>query len=309
MTETALSPDLVAQSEAVLQKHARSFSWAAPFLRPDARADAAVVYAFCRLADDTVDEAPSEEVARVGVERLTDELEGRADPRPLVRAYLDVAQRRGIDASAAPELLEGMRSDLDEVRVDDDDELLDYCYRAAGTVGLMMAGILAATSREALPHAIHLGVGMQLTNICRDVKEDAERGRVYLPAARLRALGVETDDIVRGEFDADAVYAVVRDLLALAERYYRSADAGLSYLPRRARLCVLVAGRIYRAIGRKVLRRGVSALSSRTRVGPMGKLGWLLVATAQWVARLPRKRSVPYADQSIRWWFRSAPAR
>ena len=175
-------PDSVLQaSRAVFAAKARTFHWSARLLPADRRDDAAVVYAFCRLVDDTADEAPTAAVAAAALDRLAAELEGRAEPRPLVAAFLDTAARRGLPLDAARELLAGVRSDLGVVRIADDDALLVYCYRVASTVGLLMCGVLGVRERDALPFAVDLGVAMQLTNICRDVAEDAGRGRVYLP--------------------------------------------------------------------------------------------------------------------------------
>lgn len=282
---------VVRSSEAVLRKHARSFRWAAPFLARSEREDAAVTYAFCREVDDLADEARDADEARRALTDVLEELAGERAPRVLVAAYLEVAARRGIDPTAAGDLVVGVRGDCDEVRVADDAELSRYCYRVAGTVGLMMAGILNARDPRAREHAMHLGMGMQLSNICRDVLEDARLGRVYLPADRLLARGVTTSSLLSLDFDRTAVFAVVSDLLAMAEAYYASAEQGMRYLPPRARLAVYVAARLYRAIGRAILRRGSSALEARVVVPPLEKVAWCLHAGLSFagVARLGSK--------------------
>ncbi|MEY3014719.1 MAG: hypothetical protein RIT45_3454 [Pseudomonadota bacterium] len=252
---------LVAHAHAILDRHGRSFALAGRLLPAKARDDAAVVYAFCRLVDDTADEAPSEAVARRELDVLQAELLGEAPRRPLVRAYLDVCARTGIPAEAGAELLRGVRGDLDPVQLADDRALLRYAYRVAGTVGLMMCGVLGVRDPAARAQAIDLGVAMQLTNICRDVREDGGRGRVYLPAERLRAAGVEPDQLLacvdRAPEEAirAATATVVHDLLALAERYYASARTGVPAIPLRARLAIGAAARIYRAIGTRLARR------------------------------------------------------
>lgn len=270
MTE---STDIVLYSRDVLSTHARSFRWASKFLPAEGRDDAAVVYAFCRLVDDTADEADSEERALVELNILEEEVTGERDARPIVTAFLDVAARRDMDVRSAVELIAGVRSDLGEVLVADDAELLRYCYRVAGTVGLMMCSILGVSDREAYPHAIDLGVAMQITNICRDVLEDAGRGRVYVPEDRLRAVGVTHQDILDGTADRAAVATVVVDLLQLAESYYESADLGMRYIPTRSRLAIVVAGRLYRGIGIKLWRqKSGDALQGRTWVAWPGKV-------------------------------------
>lgn len=272
------STDMVVASRNVLATNSRSFSWASWFLPADRRDDAAVVYALCRLIDDEADECDSAEKARVQLDLLRQELRGERDPRPLVAAFLDVAERRNLDVLYALELIAGVESDLGKVRLRSDRDLLRYCYRVAGTVGLMMCAVLGVDERAALPHAIDLGVGMQLTNICRDVLEDAERGRVYLPAKRLTRAGVDPDDLLAGTADRDKVAKVVRDLLALADRYYRSADRGMSYIPAKSRLAIVVASRVYRSIGVKLRANGCDALAGRTIVSGMGKLWWVMMA-------------------------------
>src|SRR5690606_4571262 len=137
---------------------------------------------------------------------------------------------------------------------------------------------------RALAHAVDLGIAMQLTNICRDVAEDASRGRVYLPRCRLEAAGTSPEEIVSGRAAPAKVAAVVRDLLDLADAYYESADAGMRFIPDRARLAILVASRIYRAIGWRLRRRGGDALAGRTVVPAHEKAAWVFVAFAAWLA-------------------------
>jgi phytoene synthase len=273
----------VHDARAVLARHARSFRFAGLFLPADRLDTAAVVYAFCRAVDDAVDEAPSLEAAQAEAGALRDELDGRAVPRPAVAAFLAVARREGIDVRYAAELVQGVASDaVARLAVTDDDELLRYCYRVAGTVGGLMCGVLGVRDARAVPHAVDLGIGMQLTNICRDVLEDAWRGRAYLPATRLREAGLDADryvdDVARGTAAAPKTAQVVRALLALADRYYASAEAGMRFIPWRSRLAILVASRVYRAIGTKLLRRGADPLPGRVATSLPEKLLCALAA-------------------------------
>jgi phytoene synthase len=281
-----VSDALLAQSHDVLRTRARSFRWGQAFLAPDQADDAAIVYALCRLVDDTADEADDDEIARRDMTALQRELRAQAPARPIVSAYLAVAQRCGIHEAAAHHLCDGCMADLDTVRVANDEELIQYSYRVAGTVGLMMCGVLGVDDARALPHAVDLGIAMQITNICRDVAEDASNGRCYLPADRLAAVGVTQDDVIAGTANPATVFAVIEDLLRLAERYYASADVGMHWIPVRARLAILVAARLYRAIGLRILRRGQAAVRSRTIVGPLAKIGWVGAATAAWASTL-----------------------
>lgn len=289
--------EVVAISRQVLAHHARTFRMASLLLSREQRDEAAVVYAFCRLVDDTVDEAPDLDQARRGLAQLEAELEQQRSPRPLIRAFLDICQRRQIPMEAAQELIRGVATDLGPVRVADDAELWRYCYRVAGTVGLMMCGVIGVTDPLATAHAIDLGVGMQLTNICRDVQEDAGRDRVYLPATRLAAEGVEQDTLQQLDAPGDKVARVVAALLDEADRHYSSGEDGMRFIPTRPRLAIASAARMYRAIGWKLRARGCDVYAGRTVVGTPAKLRWLGSAAlfALWT---PLTRS-PHHDLSL----------
>jgi phytoene synthase len=270
----------------VLAAGSKSFSFAARFLPPADRADAAVVYTFCRVADDAADEAESPDAGRAAVDALSDAIRGRRPAGPVVSAFLRVADRRGIDLRHAEELLAGVASDLGEVDIADDGALVRYGYRVAGTVGLLMCPIIGVTNPEAYPFAVDLGVGMQLTNICRDVAEDAARGRVYLPRARLERVGLEPRDLVSGDLGRDpagrrALARVVSEVISLADLYYASGDRGLAYIPLRPRIAILVASRVYRAIGRKLVADGCDALAGRVVISRSGKVGRAALALAR----------------------------
>jgi phytoene synthase len=272
-------------AEETLAAHSKSFHFASRFLPPANRADAALLYTFCRAVDDAADERESEAEAVAELARIEAELDGHADRRPLIAAFVAMAERRGLDLRHAKELITGVRTDLGTVLVEDDAELHRYCYRVAGVVGLMMSPLLGVTRAEAAPHAIDLGIGMQLTNICRDVAEDARMGRVYLPRNRLEAAGVSPEMLLAGHgVDRAAVARVVRELLDMAESYYSSGDAGMRYIPLRPRSAILVASRVYRAIGRRLARAGYDALEGRTVVSKAGKIVAAIGALASLVA-------------------------
>jgi len=276
----------VRSSHEVMARHARSFRVASWFLAPEVRDDAAVLYAFCRAVDDAADEAPSLEVALRDLDALERGLEdrkgGEGEGPAVSRMVRELVARRGLPRLAAVELVEGARSDLGTVRIADDQALLRYAYLVAGTVGLMMCALLGARDERARGRAIDLGIAMQLTNICRDVKEDAEIGRVYLPARRLARAGTTQDDVLAGVAPPEAVARVVAELLELADGYYASADVGVRDLPARSRLAVLVASRIYREIGVQLRARGCDPLQGRVVVSPLRKLGCACAATVAW---------------------------
>jgi len=250
--------------QAVLERHARSFRIAARLLGKREAEEAALCYAFCRLADDLVDNAPSLAQGEQAIAQLKAELIGDRVARPLVASWRALAVRRNIPLSVGIELVDAIASDTKQVRIQDDSQLFDYAYGVAGTVGRMMCGILGARGEQAELAAVALGKGMQLTNIARDVGEDADRDRVYLPANRLLAAGVDPDAVANRTADATRTFRVVQELIALAEGQYQLALTGFSALPFRSRLAVAVAAGLYRAIGLEVARRGTAALRSRT---------------------------------------------
>lgn len=278
MSATALD------ARAVLASRARTFDLASAFLPRSTRDDAAVVYTFCRAVDDAADEDRD----RVAVSAIRDELLGGRAPRPVVGAFLEVAGRRGLPLSAALELVDGCASDLGRVRIADEAALFRYAYRVAGTVGLLMAPLLEGRGDAARRHAIDLGVAMQLTNIARDVAEDAALDRVYLPATWLREQGLHPDDVLLGSGDRAALAAVVRRLVDRAEVAYRSGEEGLACLPVRTRIAIGVAARVYRAIGHAVVRRGAAALEERT-VLSLAERAWHAVAGALLAVRAVRR--------------------
>ena len=267
---------VIDHSRQVMNQHARTFSLAARLFPQHTRDDVAVTYAFCRLVDDTVDDAPDPNLAASELRKIQDEFRGDRAPRPLLRVFRALCERHDIPRGAVHELTVGVGSDVGLIRFEDDRDLLRYAYRVAGTVGLIMARLIGATDPLAMPHAVDLGVGMQITNICRDVLEDAQRNRVYLPAKRLRAHGVDPEELIAGTAQREAVARVVSDLLILGDRYYASGNAGLHYIPRVPRAAVASAARMYRGIGVKIERGGYDVLSGRTVVGASGKLKWFM---------------------------------
>jgi 15-cis-phytoene synthase len=273
-----MTPELAADFAAcreVIRVHSRSFSAASRLLPRDVRDAAVATYAFCRGADDDVDTASGPEEARARHratrERLAKLYDGDAMPTPVARAFQWVVRRHGIPREEPEALLDGMEQDLGEVRIADDEALLLYCYRAAGVVGRMMSRIMGRCDPTALRRAVDLGIAMQLTNVCRDVGEDARRDRIYLPLAWLRDAGADVADVLAAR-PAPAVSAVTLRVLALADRYYESGIGGIGLLPARCRPAILAAALVYREIGREVERRGGDGVSARAVVSSRRRL-------------------------------------
>ena len=262
----------VALSRAVLAQNSKSFALAARLLPPGVADDAAVVYAFCRRADDCIDLArPS--VRPLALAMLRAEVasvwSGAAQDLPQLAALQEVAQRRAIPRDYFDELLDGMEMDVQGASYSSLADLLLYCHRVAGTVGLVMCHVMGVRDPRALKRAAHLGIAMQLTNICRDVAEDWENARVYLPRALIG------DAVAAGPFPAalrERARSSVRALLDEAERYYSSADVGLALLGWRCALAVRTARFVYAAIGRRLEAQGCDVLAGRAVVPLWRKL-------------------------------------
>jgi phytoene synthase len=270
---------IVAHSEASMEKGSSSFRAAARLFGQELREDVWQLYAWCRHCDDQIDgqdhggasEALTPEVRRERLAILRREtraaLAGEAVTDPAFVAFQRVALKHDLPEQWPLELLDGFAMDVDGVTYETGEETLAYCWGVAGVVGVMMATIMGARDPAVLERAQDLGLAFQLTNICRDVREDAENGRVYLPAAALRAAGVAPTAEALGDPESHAqAYEVVRAQLALAESYYSSARVGIRDLPFRGALAVAAARDVYREIGRRILRAGPQALGSRMSV-------------------------------------------
>jgi phytoene synthase len=254
-----------------LAHHSKSFALAGKLLPADCRDDAAVVYAWCRRCDDAIDLAGKAQRAGA-LAKMQRELDylfaGRAQSDPTLAAFQEVVQRRCIPERYPRELLEGMRMDVEGTRYATLDELLVYCFRVAGTVGLMMCHVMGVGDPRALRRAAHLGIAMQLTNICRDVAEDWDDGRLYLPRELLHGVPVEVDL-------ADAAVArAVKSLLERADGFYQSGDEGLAALRFRCAVAIRAARLIYSDIGRVIARRRFDVTAGRAFVS-LGRKVWL----------------------------------
>lgn len=269
-----------AQANEVLATRGRSFYWARHLLSARHAARATRLYRFCRHIDDLADETACKVQAYEALDSLRADILSQHSSNPVILDALALMQECAIDPVIVLELVCGVRSDLEQVAIADEPELLRYCYRVAGTVGIMMCHALDVDNPAAFHHAIDLGIGMQLTNICRDVAEDASLGRRYLPATLVGDCAPATllrpDAPLRG-----VVTHAVGSLLNTAEKYYRSGEDGLRYLPSGARAGILVAARLYRAIGRRQQRRNCDYWTRRVIVRSPAKLALTLQALAE----------------------------
>ena len=253
-----------------------SFHAASRLLPERVRAPALALYAFCRIADDAVDEGDDKADAVLTLrDRLALVYEGRPRNAPADRAFAGVVEAFELPAALPEALLEGLAWDAIGRRYDTLSGVLDYSARVAAAVGAMMCVLMRVRGADALARACDLGLAMQLTNISRDVGEDARAGRLYLPQDWLRAGGLTPEDFLADPQATPLVRACTARLLAEADRLYRRAEAGVPALPSACRPGIYAARHIYDGIGGAVRGAGFDSITRRARTTGTQKIGWL----------------------------------
>lgn len=289
-------------------KGSKSFRSASRLFDPAVREDAWLLYAWCRRCDDEIDgqdhghghEELTTEEQRRRLERLYDltrrALAGETMQDETFAAFQRVALRHQLPERWPLDLLDGFAMDVDQREYRTLDDVMAYCWHVAGVVGVMMARVMGVRDAEVLRRAQDLGLAFQLTNISRDVIEDAENGRVYLPADWLVEAELKpTAEAVADPANREVVHSVTRRLLDVAEPYYDSARDGLRGLPFRSALAIAAARGVYREIGRKVSRRGGRVWGQRVVVRKPTKL-WLFgrgLLIAIWTQALDQGKAPP----------------
>lgn len=278
---------VLAAAHEAIAKGSKSFALASRLFDGATRDRATLLYAWCRHCDDVIDGQylgegahdwakwganPAERLARLQA-FTTMALKGQPTGEPAFEALARVAAETGLPERYAQDLIDGFAIDVDWKPVETGEDLLTYCYHVAGCVGIMMAIVMGVppTDHATLTRACDLGLSFQLNNIARDVAEDAERGRCYLPSDWLAEEGLTAETHALPENRA-ALHRVVTRLVDLAERYEASAAHGVPHLRNRQAWAVLSAAQIYGDIGRKVRGQGPSALDGRTRTRRRDKL-------------------------------------
>lgn len=264
----------------LLKNGSRSFYVASHLMPQPWRDSASALYAFCRVADDVIDEGDDPVTALVGLNRRLDAIY-RSEPEdaPVDRAMAVVVRRHELPRELPSALLEGFAWDAQARSYEDLSSVLDYAARVAGSVGAMMAVVMGVRDPHALARAADLGVAMQLTNIARDVGEDARAGRLYLPRDWMREAGVDPVAFLREPRFSPELAGVIHRLLEHAEQLYRRADSGIARLPRSCRAGIYAARLLYARIGHELQKRNCDSVSRRTVVGAGAKL--------RQVARIP----------------------
>jgi len=275
-----MTPDEYCQEKAA--SSGSSFYYSFLFLPPERRRAITALYAFCREVDDVVDEGMDPQVAAAKLAWWRNEVRllfaGKPN-HPVTRALEPFIQKFGINEQHLNEIIDGMEMDLRQTRYLDWKGLEAYCYRVASVVGLLAAGIFGYRDPRTLDYAKNLGIAFQLTNIIRDVGEDARKNRVYLPMEDLQRFGVPAADILQAR-ETPAFRSMMEFQAERARQYYASAMAALPADDRRAQRPGLIMAAIYRTLLDEIQREGFQVLTRRTSLTPLRKL-W--IAWKTWV--------------------------
>jgi 15-cis-phytoene synthase len=279
----------------VTRQASKTFYWGSAFLPPAKRCAVWAIYALCRTVDDIVDEAACATAPRIGhlqgavapaesldywrraLERI---YQGYGDDKhPIQCAWMDMLTRYPVPLYATMDLLNGVEMDLTRKRYRSFDDLYVYCYRVAGTVGLLTSPIFGYHCEEALTHAVELGVALQLTNILRDIGEDARRGRIYLPQEEMERFGYSEEELLAGTVN-ETFCELLRFQIARAEEYYLRAQPGIALLNQDCRLAVSLSGTLYHNILDRIRLNKYNVFTRRASVPLKTKL---VTASQQWV--------------------------
>ena len=282
-----MTPDQYCQQRAAAS--GSSFYYSFMFLPPEQRRAITALYAFCREVDDVVDEVSEDRVARLKLDWWRAQIGWAFAPdpnapeaqsqHPVTRALAPLLARFALPRGPFDEIIDGMQMDLDFNRYETFDDLRLYCHRVAGAVGLLSARIFGFSNERTLEYADTLGIALQLTNIVRDVAEDAQRNRIYLPLAELARFGVAEEDLIARR-ESPATQALFEFQIDRAEQHYEQALALLPAEDRRAQRTGLIMAAIYRTLLAEIRAGGARVLTERTSLTPLRKL-WIAWKTAR----------------------------
>jgi phytoene synthase len=273
-----MTPDQYCQDKAAAS--GSSFYYSFMFLPKEQRRAITALYAFCREVDDVVDECSDANVARTTLNwwrGQVAEIYGGKPQHPVCQALVPIVQQFNMSQEHLIEIIDGMEMDIDLPRYADFKSLQLYCYRVASVVGLLSVEIFGYTDRQTLKYAHDLGLAFQLTNIIRDVGEDARRNRIYLPQDEMRQFGVTEADILNSH-ETESFQKLMAFQIERAQRYYQQALAHLPAADRKTQRTGLIMAAIYRATLDEIIASGCHVLHERVSLGTGYKL-WLAFKT------------------------------
>ena len=275
-----MTPDEYCQQKAA--QSGSSFYYSFLFLSAERRRAITALYALCREVDDVVDEVADPGLARTKLAWWRQEIAtafSGTPQHPVTRALVPVVRQFALPEAHFQTIIDGMTMDLDQTRYADFAALELYCHRVAGVVGLMSAEIFGYTDVATTGYARDLGIALQLTNICRDVGEDARRGRLYLPQDDLARFGVAPSALFRNVY-SDAFRRLMRYEVQRAHQWYDRALAQLPAVDRSSQRTGLIMAAIYRTLLGEIARDGYKVLDRRTSLTPLRKL-WIAWKTSR----------------------------
>ncbi len=244
----------------ILKKHAKSFYFAGLLLNKETLNDAAILYAFCRQLDDAADHH-TESKSSNNLNDLIGDYKQQSSQDPINKAFKEIQKKYDLKQKFIDDLIQGLSSDINFKQPENVKELIIYCYQVAGTVGALMARILGATQDNAWRFAIDLGIGMQLTNISRDIREDSLNNRIYIPKDMLPN-NFSFKDIIDDK-NNELIFNSTNQLLNIAENYYQSGIDGIYFIPNKNKFSILIAAILYNSIGKKIIKNKYIFLKKR----------------------------------------------
>lgn len=284
-----MTPDEYCRDKAA--KSGSSFYYSFMFLPKQQQQAIIALYAFCREVDDVVDETSDIDVARTQLnwwrQEITRTFQGEPS-HPVGKALLEARQNVDLHEAYFEEIIDGMEMDLEQHHYPDFKQLTLYCHRAASVVGLLSVEIFGYQNRNTLKYAENLGMALQLTNIIRDVREDAERGRIYLPQDELQQFGINVHDLMDLKSSPELI-ACLKFQAERAQQYYQQAMQALPDEDRYTQRTGLIMAAIYQATLNEIEKEGFNVMAQRTSLTPVRKL-WIAWRTARNEKRLHKQR-------------------
>ncbi len=253
-----------------IKSEGKSFYWASFFLPKKNRIAASRLYSICRYLDDVADNSKLDTSSQI--KNIFNQIKENESSE--INIFF---KKNNINLGILKDLIDGLISDQQNVRVTDEKELIDYSYKVAGTVGLMMLPIINTKDAEARKHAIDLGIAMQLTNIARDVYEDAKMNRLYLPKEWLGKVSIS--DLIDNKLDDQKKKLIelsIKNLIELSDKFYANGFSGMKFIPLRTRLAIFFAAKIYKGIGGKIKSGGYVYKFDRIYLSKLEKL-WITI--------------------------------
>ena len=251
----------------ILKKNAKTFYFAGLLLDKTTLNDAAILYAFCRQLDDAADHINDANYQNK-LENIINDFNQNESDNEINIAFKKIQKKYDLNNIFIQDLIKGVASDIQFKQPENLKELINYCYQVAGTVGGLMSKIISANHPSAWKFAIDLGIAMQLTNISRDIIEDAKMNRIYIPKDMMKH-NMNCKDILNTE-NHDEVFGYAKQLIKLAENYYQSGMSGIYFIPSEKRFAILVAANLYQAIGTKILN--TNSVSKRIYLSKFEKI-------------------------------------